>query len=117
MKKLILVAVLAASSQLAGCASSGTFLFIGVHADVTDKVHGCNRKTDSNCGLAGPREQARISVMYAPGLAIKGGRSVTGYCSWDHDSHYTAGKPFNDKREQSVEAPGCGGVFQFGSRQ
>src|SRR5688572_2309148 len=102
MKKFILAAVLTASTQLAGCAASGTFLFIGVHADVTDKVHGCNRETDPGCGLKGPREQARISVMYAPGLQLKNNRSFTGYCSWEHDSHYTAGKPFNNKPEQSV---------------
>lgn len=114
MKKFILAAVLVASTQLAGCAASGTFLFVGLHADVTDKVHGCNRKTDFNCGLAGPREQARISVMYAPGMQMKNNRSVTGYCSWEHDSHYTAGPPFNKEFEQFVEAPGCGGIFQFG---
>jgi hypothetical protein len=100
---------------MSGCASNGTMMRIGLHADITDVVRGCDRDRNLACGLKGPRDIAVIELMYAPGLRTDS--TITPYCSWLHKSHYSAGKPFNNNFEQVVDAPGCGGFVQFGGRR
>lgn len=101
--------------SLGGCASTGTILRVGLHADVTDVVTGCDRKRDAACGLLGPRDIAVIELLYAPGLQLR--RPIEPYCSLEHNSHYSAGKPFNNEFEQVLNTVGCGGFIQFGERQ
>ncbi len=110
----ILVCI-AALCLMSGCASTNTVLRIGLHADLTDKITGCDRKRDAGCGLQGPRDLAIIEVMYAPGIRVD--RAITPYCSHIHESHYSAGAPANGKFEQVLDAPGCGGFIQFGKRK
>jgi hypothetical protein len=108
------IAVLAAS-LLSGCASTNTVLRVGIHADITDMVNGCDRKLDSYCGLKGPRDIAVIELMYVPGMRLD--HAITPYASWLHNSHYSAGFPVNHDFEQILDAPGVGGFFQFGRRK
>jgi hypothetical protein len=100
---------------LQGCASTNTVFRIGGHIDITDVVRGCDRKLDLACGLKGPRDIAVIEIMYVPGMRLD--RQFVPYASWLHKSHYSAGKPFNSKFEQVVDAPGVGGFIQFKDRR
>ena len=104
----LLVLIILAFPYLGGCASTNTVLRIGLHADVTDYTSGCVRNADPGCGLRGPREIAKIELMWAP--SVRPGP----YCSISDDSHYSAGVPFNNKFEGFVHTVGCGGFFQFG---
>ncbi|HYE70646.1 MAG TPA: hypothetical protein VD932_03890 [Aquabacterium sp.] len=114
-RALMLVACVLVLFGMTGCAGSGTIMRIGMHADVTDIVRGCDRKHDASCGLDGPREIAVLEFIYAPGLRVD--RTVAPYCSALHGSHYTAGKPFNNRFEQVIDTAGCGAFVQFGVRQ
>jgi hypothetical protein len=102
------LAAFALLPAITGCASTNTVLRVGLHADITDYTSGCKRNVDPGCGLLGPREVAKIELMWAP--SVKPGP----YCSIADDSHYSAGLPFNNRFEGFVHTVGCGGFFQFG---
>lgn len=115
MTKTLRLALLAACLVLPGCASTNTVLRIGLHADITDVVNGCDRKLDAYCGLKGPRDIAVLEFLYVPGMRLDS--SFTPYAGWLHKSHYSAGFPVNNTFEQIVDAPGVGGFIQFGKRK
>jgi predicted small secreted protein len=106
MKLLLILA----SLILSGCASTNTVLQIGVGYDVTDYVHDCERGF-FGCGHKGTRETARIDILWAP--SIRPG-PYAGAC---HSSHYSTGKPFNNKFDADFSTELCGGgFFQFNDR-
>lgn len=100
---------------MSGCASSHTVLRLGLHADITDVVNGCDRKLDAYCGLKGPRDIAVIEFLYLP--TVRFDRAFNPYVGWLHKSHYSAGFPVNNDFEQIVDAPGVGGFIQFGEKR
>jgi hypothetical protein len=112
---LLMLASMIICALLQGCASTGTVLRLGGYYDVTDKVYGCDRDLDLGCGLKGPRDLALIEVLYAPGLQLR--RPIEPFCSWLHNSHFSAGKPFNDRFEQVVDAVGGGAFIQIQDRR
>jgi hypothetical protein len=111
----LLICILAVVSFCSGCASTHTVLRIGLHADLTDVVNGCDRKLDAYCGLKGPRDIAVIEFLYLPTARFD--RTFNPYVGWLHKSHYSAGFPVNKEFEQIVDAPGLGGFIQFGGRK
>lgn len=112
---LLLVCILALTAMCSGCASTHTVLRIGLHADLTDVVNGCDRKLDAYCGLKGPRDIAVIEFLYLPTARFE--RTFNPYVGWLHKSHYSAGFPVNKEFEQIVDAPGVGGFIQFGGKK
>lgn len=110
-----LLGCIIALAMCAGCASTHTVLRIGLHADLTDVVNGCDRKLDAYCGLKGPRDIAVIEFLYLPTARFD--RTFNPYVGWLHKSHYSAGFPVNKEFEQIVDAPGVGGFIQFGGKK